>query len=473
MPNLRADGLFDRTFLYHVYDHPNFVGVQPFTAASIQTAGLGGGSGGPRDFYCLRADMDALRQIGAAKTITPSPGATPVPLVDATTRTVGTGFELDFENTPSGGTTTLRQIWALKIGIGQKRVLVTGCHHAREWISVELPYLLAEYLINNFTDTPTTDKQKRIKHLLLNREVWIVPMVNPDGHRHSVIIDREWRANRSTVFIDQSVLGPSMTINADDINHVNPRTITVPKGSYVGVDINRNYNTSTKSLFPWGLETYDGTIRRTSRDPADGGNGPRQIWTGLSGKNQPESRSITDVFDNQQFHASLSYHSFGQDFLYPDEAEGTATRPKSDFVLAVAKGMEEINHAAVASASNLKSYRSVKGSDLYPDTGDLLDFAYDHVVLNQFKESDPKHYRLSFLPEVRPESPPNPPSRAFSGLPDIEILPCFLENLGAALAVINCAGFDSAPASATCKMRQKNVCQVVLNCWEVFKNWQP
>ena len=60
-------------------------------------------------------------------------------------------------------------------------MLFVGCHHAREWISVEMPYLLAEYLIENFDDNPSDDKGRRIKHLLVNREIWIVP-----GHRGHV-----------------------------------------------------------------------------------------------------------------------------------------------------------------------------------------------------------------------------------------------------------------------------------------------
>src|SRR5215831_7769338 len=45
-----------------------------------------------------------------------------------------------------------RAIWALRLGQRRgstRKVLFMGCHHAREWISVEVPYLLADYLAQN------------------------------------------------------------------------------------------------------------------------------------------------------------------------------------------------------------------------------------------------------------------------------------------------------------------------------------
>src|SRR4029450_7267761 len=44
-----------------------------------------------------------------------------------------------------------RPIWALRRGDRHgtdRKVLLLGCHHAREWISVEVPYLLAEHLLD-------------------------------------------------------------------------------------------------------------------------------------------------------------------------------------------------------------------------------------------------------------------------------------------------------------------------------------
>ncbi|HEY4188485.1 MAG TPA: hypothetical protein VGP07_25645 [Polyangia bacterium] len=76
--------------------------------------------------------------------------------------------------------------------------------------------------------------------------------------------------------------------------------------------------------------------------------------------------------------------------------------------------------------------------------------------------------RPNFTPEVRPGDHA-PRSSAFSGLPEAEIEPTFQENLEAALALINCAGFDAPAASVKISWTpQTTVAQVVRNCWKVF-----
>jgi carboxypeptidase T len=45
-----------------------------------------------------------------------------------------------------------RPLWALRIGERRgsaRKLAVLGCHHAREWISVEVPYRLAEHLLDS------------------------------------------------------------------------------------------------------------------------------------------------------------------------------------------------------------------------------------------------------------------------------------------------------------------------------------
>ena len=83
-----------------------------------------------------------------------------------------------------------RDIHVIKIGKNEDmRVLIVGCHHAREWISVEVPYLFAEYLVNNYKS------DAKVKRIVDACEIWIVPLVNPDGHERSVLVDRMWRKN--------------------------------------------------------------------------------------------------------------------------------------------------------------------------------------------------------------------------------------------------------------------------------------
>src|SRR5260221_643744 len=71
-----------------------------------------------------------------------------------------------------------RPIWALRLGErrgSDRKVLLLGCHRAREWMAVEAPYLLAAHLVHNADQEP-------VKQWLSMGEIWVTPMVNPDGH---------------------------------------------------------------------------------------------------------------------------------------------------------------------------------------------------------------------------------------------------------------------------------------------------
>ena len=55
--------------------------------------------------------------------------------------------------------------------------LIDGCIHGSEWDGGEACLYLAEYLLINF------DANKTITHILNSSEVYIVPLVNPDGRQ--------------------------------------------------------------------------------------------------------------------------------------------------------------------------------------------------------------------------------------------------------------------------------------------------
>src|SRR5690242_15947626 len=74
-----------------------------------------------------------------------------------------------------------RPIQALRLGErrnSNRKVLLVGCHHAREWISVEVPFLLAQHLLEKA-------QEPEIASWFAAGEIWIAPMVNPDGNAFS------------------------------------------------------------------------------------------------------------------------------------------------------------------------------------------------------------------------------------------------------------------------------------------------
>jgi hypothetical protein len=75
-----------------------------------------------------------------------------------------------------------RELWALKITDNptveenEAEVVWVGGHHGDETIGIEVCYYVAKYLLENYgTNTQVT-------WLVQNREIWFVPMFNPDGY---------------------------------------------------------------------------------------------------------------------------------------------------------------------------------------------------------------------------------------------------------------------------------------------------
>jgi carboxypeptidase T len=218
-----------------------------------------------------------------------------------------------------------RKIYALKISDNASRdenepaVLFLGCHHAREWISVEVPFLFGKYLLENY------DLSQEVRDLVDASEVWIVPIVNPDGLEYSIHVYRYWRKNRRA--------------NADET---------------YGVDINRNYG------YRWG---YDDT--GSSGDPAS------EAYRGTGAFSEPETAAVRGLYIQRDFRAMISYHSYSQDILYP-WGYTTDPAPRSIELNAVAGTMSGLIAAARGTI-----YSSGQASRLlYLTNGDTVDWTY-------------------------------------------------------------------------------------------------
>lgn len=194
-------------------------------------------------------------------------------------------------------------------------VIFMGNHHAREHLSVEVPLMLAEYLLLHRADP-------QIESLLNTRDIWILPMINPDGSEFDIEgeIYKYWRKNRR--------------INAD--------------GSH-GVDLNRNYG------FKWGT---GGSDSDTTSD----------IYMGASPFSEPETQAVRDfVTEHSNTTILLSFHSYSELILYPWGHSESPIENQRDF--AVFKKMAE-------TMSNWNHYTPEQNSDLYVTSGDTTDWAY-------------------------------------------------------------------------------------------------
>jgi murein tripeptide amidase MpaA len=223
-----------------------------------------------------------------------------------------------------------RDLWAIKISDNvaqaepETSVVFLGGHHAREWIAVDVPFLLAKQLLDQYgTDTTIT-------RLVNHAEIWVVPLVNPDGHQYSVATDRLWRKNRRN--------------NGD--------------GSF-GVDLNRNYS------YQWG-------------GPGSSSDTFSEIYRGAAPFSEPETQAVRDFLRQHRPRSLISYHSYSQLVLYP---WGYTNTPAPDEAL--------MQNLAVAIADRIRVVHNVRytpeqSSDLYLASGDTTDWLYGEFGVPNF-----------------------------------------------------------------------------------------
>ncbi|OGD29684.1 MAG: hypothetical protein A2Y56_12620, partial [Candidatus Aminicenantes bacterium RBG_13_63_10] len=218
-----------------------------------------------------------------------------------------------------------RNIYGLKVSdnVGleenEAQVLFLGCHHAREWISVEVPYLLGRFLLENY------QADGRVRDIVDRSEVWIVPLVNPDGLEYSIHVYRYWRKNRRA--------------NSN--------------GSF-GVDLNRNYS------FQWGC---DNTGSSSVPESA--------VYRGTAPFSEPEAEAVRGFVDRNAFLALVSYHSYTQVILYP-----------WGYVRTPVQGAERMISLAEEMSLRMEAYRGTRyafGQASYASylvNGDTTDWAF-------------------------------------------------------------------------------------------------
>lgn len=199
-------------------------------------------------------------------------------------------------------------------------IYITGCHHAREWISVEVPLLFARYLLENYGSDPQAAR------ILNGSTVYILPLINPDGLEYSVHYYRMWRKNRR------------------DNNYYNS----------VGVDINRNYGAF------WG---YDNT--GSSPNPWS------EVYRGAAPFSEPETIALRNLLQSNPPSGLISYHSYSQAILYAWNYMHGIT-PDNEELKTIAKTMSDLMYTV-----NGREYVYGCGADaLYTTNGDTVDYVY-------------------------------------------------------------------------------------------------
>jgi murein tripeptide amidase MpaA len=208
----------------------------------------------------------------------------------------------------------------------KKSILITGLHHAREWATGEAALNIAEKLLES--------NDNELNKYLNDLDIYILPVVNPDGYEYSLKQDRWWRKNRTKF----------------------------EKG--IGVDLNRNYFTPK-----------DPTLYRQPNDKPDstwddyGASDSvySDTYRGPYGNSEAEIKAITKLVNSKQIDTVIDIHSYSNAILYP---WGHTTEPTQWDTIYKEVGQE------MAKAVNNKYYVEQSVS-MYPTTGSSED--YHHV----------------------------------------------------------------------------------------------
>ncbi|MFG3495159.1 M14 family metallopeptidase [Streptomyces sp. NPDC047928] len=240
-----------------------------------------------------------------------------------------------------------RDIIAIKISDNvatdenEPEVLFTHHQHAREHLTVEMAlYLLRELGAGYGSDS-------RVTNAVNSRELWIVPDLNPDGGEYDIASGsyRNWRKNRQ----------PN------------------PGSSYVGTDMNRNWD------YKWGC--CGGSSGSFGSD----------TYRGSAPESAPEVKVVADfvrsrvIGGKQQIKAGVDFHTYSELILWPfgytyaDTAPGMTQDDRNAFA-AVGQKM---------AASN--GYKPEQSSDLYITDGSIDDYLWGaHKIFGYTFEMYPR-----------------------------------------------------------------------------------
>jgi zinc carboxypeptidase len=446
-------------FHYHTYEYPGDAAAGPFQ--------LSGGlaSAGNWRFYSLVEDLNGLVAWG---------NHIGVPNISLTA----------MSSVPGGALTAdVRETLVLSLGpalgvLDAPSVVITGGIHAREWIASELAYLLAEYLVLHYSTAPQNPYQQMIKRLVDHRQIFIIPMLNPDGNETTVFANRLWRKNRR--WLPMTPVGWANLLTNNGARGANPPPFTnvqapaVPPGTLaqydvpvynvgngvplgaairntrqlannqIGIDLNRNLPT-----LAWG---YEGQRFPQGQLPVPGGafNPAGETYFGPSGGSEQETANVQVALANADAAApwtgitvAIDYHSRGKFILFPTEAADYGQVDRDYRLLGTT--LRQLVHTQGVLDYQLGTPRQLLDTDA---PGTLID--YEAQV----------YQTRAFVIELDPDQA----SQYRWMLPEGQICAVFEKNIRGALAALATAGVPTIRDS----VRLYQQLTLIFNGWNVF-----
>ena len=262
-----------------------------------------------------------------------------------------------------------RAIKGLKFSTGgtdKPAVFFNGCQHAREWVTVMATTYFADQLAQQYISDSFTES------LLDLVDVYIIPIVNPDGYVYTHTTDRYWRKNRQ------------------------PNT----NSSCVGTDLNRN----------WEADWNGGESTSTSECS--------DIYVGSNAFSATEATVLKNYMESiPNLKGHLDIHSYSALVLGPWGYTNTES-PDHAEIVSLGNAMND----AITNTNNYPFTFGVGDADgaIYLASGTMPDWSYDELGA------------LGYTFELRPNSS----SSGGFELPESQILDACAENYNGAMEMI-------------------------------------
>ncbi|MDO8550494.1 MAG: M14 family zinc carboxypeptidase [Ignavibacteria bacterium] len=211
-----------------------------------------------------------------------------------------------------------------EVSENEPRILYTALHHAREPESMMQMIYFMYYLLENYNSDPS------VQYLVNNRELYFIPVVNPDGYEFNRQTDPNgggfWRKNRRN-----------------------------NGGGSFGVDLNRNYGPMAYWNAPNG---------GSSTSPGS------DTYRGTAPFSEPETNNIKNFIAGKGIKNTLNYHTYGSYLIYPYGALEMET-PDSLIFREFAGDMTSYNGYTAGTDQQTVGYSTRGNSDDYYYDGDI------------------------------------------------------------------------------------------------------
>jgi carboxypeptidase T len=222
-----------------------------------------------------------------------------------------------------------RDIWLVELSDNVTKeenepgVLFMGAHHGNEKPSYEVCIYFIEYMVEQYENTSQTE----IRNAIDTTQIYIIPMVNPDG------VEAGTRKNRDP---NHGSFGYNTEITS------------------IGVDLNRNFGYRWFRYFLL-IPLYAGST--SFLDTSD-------AYRGKAPFSENETQAIKQFMETHSITIAISYHTYGNLILFPWGYTIFPAKDKPTFV-SIGENISKIN-----------DYLCAQSVNLYPTVGDACDWMY-------------------------------------------------------------------------------------------------